>query len=314
MWSVVKQRLPNTFIIGAQKCGTTALSSYLAQHPAVFMSQPKEPRHFCSDLAAPAERRAAGDLVERSAYLALFQDASPAHRILCEASSAYVMSHEAVERILDFNPAARFILLLRNPVELVRSLHAENLLQGRENERDLKRAWGLQEQRRLTPPQVLYAEFLQYARVASLGSQLERVSRLIPEGQLKTLLYDDFSDDTRASYLEVLAFLGLPDDGLRQFPVLNSARTVCHPRLLWALRRLQRGWMYWKVRLGIRHSPGVLRRLISATLVSGQGMQRDEAFRVFLTDYFRAEIELLEARLGRDLGHWRRPVVPPDSV
>ena len=45
---------PDFFIIGAPKCGTTALATYLAEHPNIQLSDPKEPHYFCKDLKAGA--------------------------------------------------------------------------------------------------------------------------------------------------------------------------------------------------------------------------------------------------------------------
>ena len=60
---------PNFFIVGAPKCGTTALSEYLREHPNAFLCQPKEPHYFATDF--PTHRY----VTKEEAYLKLFREA-----------------------------------------------------------------------------------------------------------------------------------------------------------------------------------------------------------------------------------------------
>src|ERR1700733_1529222 len=72
--------LPNLFIIGAPKCGTTSLHRYLDQHPGISMSTVKEPKFFLTDGGARPHFRGPGDeratrkyVVDREAYESLFR-------------------------------------------------------------------------------------------------------------------------------------------------------------------------------------------------------------------------------------------------
>ena len=128
--------IPDFVIVGAPKCGTTALASYLDGHPRIFLSRVKEPNYFCFD--APGLR-----VVDRlETYSGLFTPAQPGQ--LCgEASTAYLFSHAAVPAILESNPAARIIVLVRNPLEMVVAHHHEKLHHFEENEPDFEIAWRL---------------------------------------------------------------------------------------------------------------------------------------------------------------------------
>lgn len=101
---------PNFFIIGAMKAGTTSLHKYLARHPQVFMCQPKEPGYF-----SEAEAWARGV----DWYLSLFAKAGDA-KVIGESSTHYTKlptKPGVPERIRDFNPEARFVYLMRDPLE-----------------------------------------------------------------------------------------------------------------------------------------------------------------------------------------------------
>ena len=108
---------PDFFIAGALKCGTTSLWNYLRAHPAVFMPANKEPNYFCSDL--PADLRV-GTLAE---YEALFSTAPP-HALTGEASVFYLYSKVAIGQIMAHNANAKIIVMLRDPIEAARSMHA----------------------------------------------------------------------------------------------------------------------------------------------------------------------------------------------
>ena len=100
----------------------------------------KEPHFFNTD-----DRRLISTL---EAYEDLFRPASSGHCALGEASVWYLSSTEAVHNILAYQPNARFIVMVRNPVEMAPALHAEMLITGHENVHDFSTAWRYQEERR----------------------------------------------------------------------------------------------------------------------------------------------------------------------
>jgi hypothetical protein len=133
---------PNFFIVGAPKCGTTALRQYLLGHPATFFCEPKEPHYFATDF--PSHRYVDSE----QNYLRLFDPAGRECTRIGEASSWYLYSRDALANIRRFDPDAKIIAMLRNPIEMTPSLHAQLLRDFAESEPDLRRAWDLQEERR----------------------------------------------------------------------------------------------------------------------------------------------------------------------
>ena len=83
---------PNFFIIGAPKCGTTSLASWVSEHPSVYMSPLKEPDYFHAN-------EKIGSLKE---YEQLFEGAGPEHITVGEASVRYLYSQVAVPNILNY--------------------------------------------------------------------------------------------------------------------------------------------------------------------------------------------------------------------
>src|SRR5215210_6007139 len=194
---------PNFFIVGAPKCGTTALYEYLRPHPNIFMSELKEPHFFARDLGTYPKIKTLED------YTRLFEGATEEHLRVGEASVYYLRSAVAAANIREFNPAAKIIAMYRNPVDMVYSFHSQLLYWSEEIEPDFETAWRLQERRSRgldLPPRSRGAFLLQYADVGRFGSQTERLLSVFPPSQVKLILYDDFTASPQRIYDEVIAF------------------------------------------------------------------------------------------------------------
>ena len=164
--------MPDFFIPGAPKCGTTALYRYLATHPAIAMSSRKEPGYWSPDLGR--RDRVSG----REAYLRLWEGA-PEGALRGEATANYLRSAVAIPSILAERPDARFVVMLRNPSDMAVSLHSELVKTYHEDVGDFERAWRLQETRRQglrIPPECVDPRLLDYAWGCALGDQVERLA------------------------------------------------------------------------------------------------------------------------------------------
>ena len=195
--------LPNFFIAGAPRCGTTALSEYLRRHPQVFMTIPKEPNYFAADL--PGLRFA--DTPEQ--YADLFRKVGSHHLAIGEASVWYLYSKVALDRIRQEIPHARIIVSLRNPIDFVRSLHARLLYSHNEDRANLAEAWAMQDTRREgreLPRSVQTPELLQYREIAMFGRQISRLFDAFPREQVRVVLLEEWRDDPRGTYLSLLCW------------------------------------------------------------------------------------------------------------
>lgn len=105
--------LPTFLVIGAAKAGTTSLAAYLARHPDIFVTEPKEPQHFTGR----------GDYTDIADYSALFADTGSASA-LGEASTHYSRQRTfpgVPERIHAAVPEVRLVYLTREPMNRLRS-------------------------------------------------------------------------------------------------------------------------------------------------------------------------------------------------
>jgi hypothetical protein len=204
-------RLPDFFLVGHSKSGTTALYEMLRSHPQIFMPDLKEPVFFASELPRQAHRYSAPATLAE--YLSLFAPAEPAQRV-GEASASYLWSQSAAGRIAEAQPDARIIAILREPASFLRSLHLQCVQSHYETEKDLRRALALEQSRREgrnIPPRSLWPQVLLYSEHVRYVEQLRRYRSVFAPEQLLVLIYDDFRSDNEATVRRVLRFLDVDD-------------------------------------------------------------------------------------------------------
>jgi len=294
---------PNFFIIGAPKSGTTALSQYLGTHPNVFFSRVKEPHFFDLDTS---KRVKAG----LQTYLSLFSEADPdLHKAVGEGSTGYLYSKVAVSEILKFNPDSKFIVMLRNPVDLVRAWHSEMYYEGVEDIRDFESAWRLEEERRQgrrIPYPCWEPKKLFYSEWGKLGDQVERLLSVVARDKLKVIVFDDFITDTREVYAQVLSFLGVPLDGKDDFETINESRVLRYP---WLQRSLaytanQVRWIRAISGLNLRWGLGLSQRLLLLNSKPSPRRSIAPELRAELNEFFREDVHKLSKLVDRDLSYW----------
>ena len=193
---------PNFFIVGAPKCGTTAMNDYLSQHPEVFVPDIKEVHFFGSDLHFTK-----GALRDEGAYRALFAGATQPRR--GEASVWYLYSRTAAAEIHAFSPDAKIIVMLRNPAEMLYSQHSQFLYNGNEDLTDFWEALAAEPERRAgrrVPVSAHLVDGLFYSETVKYAEQLGRYFDTFGRENVHVILYDDFRADLPGTYRETLRF------------------------------------------------------------------------------------------------------------
>jgi hypothetical protein len=307
-------RLPDFFIVGHPKCGTTALYEMLRRHPAIFMPDFKEPWYFAEDLRPRFQRRHAGlgvdDLAE---YMALFAPAGG--RLAGEASSCYLFSHRAAERIAQARPDARAIAIFREPAEFLRSLHEQMLHDHIESERDLGRALALEPERRAgraVPRRSHLPQMLMYSDYISYAEQLRRFREALGADRVLVLIHEEFRADNAGTLRRVQRFLGVEEQPLELVRANSSDRSMRSQRLDEALNGVAVGSgpgaravkRAVKLVLPAQARRSAL-RAVRRSLVYAPPRPADERLMAELRERFRGEVEALGESLGRDLaGVW----------
>ena len=296
-------RGPDFFIVGAPKCGTTAMNSYLGQHPEVFMPEQKELHYFGTDLNSPVYVR------DKDEYLAHFSEVCDEKRI-GEASVWYLYSKSAAKEIKDFCPSASIVIMLRNPVDMLYSLHSQFLYNGNEDIRNFEAALDAEEDRKRglrVPKSALLVEGLYYRETAKYMHQVQRYLHVFGSENVHVVIFDDFKSDTPSTYKETLHFLGVDETFHPNFRIINPNKGVRswalhsflwrHPEIVVKLgralvpRQLYTHLLYAIKRLNFQYTPRP---------------PMNPHLRKRLQQEFALEVDMLSELLGRDLTYWSK--------
>jgi hypothetical protein len=204
-------RLPDFFIVGHPKSGTTALYEALRSHPQIFMPEMKEPVFFATELPRQAHRYVAPETLAE--YTALFEDALPTQRV-GEASASYLWSRAAAGGIAALVPDARIIAILREPASFLHSFHLQMVQSHNESVKNLPRALALEGKRRegrRLPPRSSWPQLLLYSEQIRYTEQLRRYHERFGRERVLVLIYDDYRKDNPGTVSEVLSFLDVPE-------------------------------------------------------------------------------------------------------
>jgi hypothetical protein len=299
------RRPARLFIVGAPRCGTTAMFRFLEQHPRVCASSRKEPNYFSTDFHEESDRHFGAPLRfpfrTEAQYLALFDD--PSRSVMLEGSTTSLQSRVAAANIRAFDPDARILVMVRDPVDLLHSLHAKMVSNALEDIADFRLALEAEPDRRAgrrLPAGLFWPSSLYYSDRVRLAEGIERFRAHFPADRVKVVVYDDFRRDNLAAYLDVAAFAGLDLAFRPETHRVNPNQGARSPALSRALARLGDSAV---VRLAVPRRVRLelgrfVRRYAKKPLAR---VPLDPDLRRTLMARFRPEVEALSRTLDRDL-------------
>jgi hypothetical protein len=302
--------LPDFFIIGAPKAGTTALHAALAAHPGLFMSSVKEPKFFLSDGPPPARGGGPGDVQtyrehiwRRAEYEALFA-AAPRGALRGESTPFYLYRTDALERIRALVPGAKLTVILRDPVERAHSNWTHLWSAGLEPVGNFVEACAEEDARAAAG----WADFWHYRRLGKYGAQLENLFLHFPREQVFILRYRALIDAPAQTLDDICEFLGVHAGVIGHVPKQNVTahpeQTVAHMTVSKVLRGAAAAG---------RHLPGSagttltqpLERFLQRSAGGRQPLSWEQ--RQAVLPYFEDDIRLLERITEAYFGDWLQP-------
>ena len=310
------------FIVGAPRCGTTTLASFLQQHPDVCFSAVKEPhfftQHELSGLSPEELRRC----IEQGYLQRFFGQCSGGEKLRCEGSVTYLYAPSKMEPVLKLWPDAKFVIALRDPLAMLPSLHARLLVTGDETIRDFRAAWakiGERAQGRSIPKSAIDPRWLRYDEAGKLGENVERFLAAVGRERCHIVLFDDLSRDAEGTYRELCRFLGVEPWADTDFAPQRINKTI---RIGWLQRLLKRppkpvrtalaGEKFRQREKKIGSTDGqalkaifaVRKRLLDWNKVPARRQPLDPGVRQEIIDRLRDDVILLSKVIDRDLSHW----------
>jgi len=214
------KKKPNLFIVGAPKCGTTFLYQYLKKHPDIYFPNFKEPHFFGSDLK---RKNDAYDLTLKD-YENLFNTNK---KIIGEASTFYLFSKKAAKEIHNYNPNAKIIIMLRDLVDLVHSLHSQFVFSGDEIVEDFSKALELEESRlngNNIPNQTTVVNKLYYiTNILSIPNNIKSYISFFGIENIKFIQLKDIKENPSIIYKDTLDFLNIDSSfKIDDFKIVNK--------------------------------------------------------------------------------------------
>lgn len=311
-------RLPDFFVVGAVKAGTTALHLFLDQHPDIFMSPVKETNYFSQPDMDPAhfnrdykhdvninlDKWLDGPMTKKihianvdswDHYQRLFRDAGD-HKAVGEASNSYLLCPSAAGRIAEKCPDAKIMMMLRNPVDRAWSQFIMNLRLGKilaedfieEFEADSSKAhqgWGVSHN---------------YLQLGMYAQQLERFLEHYPMERIKVLIYDDYRQDSAGTLKDIFSFLGVDPNASLDLDKRPNEAAV--PRFKMLNYLLFQSGIVNRVK---RMVPDSFKGAAKKAMFSKKDMPViGEREKDFLKNTYRDEVAHLGRLLHRDMSFW----------
>jgi hypothetical protein len=301
--------LPDFFLLGAPKAGTTALHAALAQHPQLYLSRVKEPKFYLCDERPPPRsgQRGPGDahsalewVWQRSKYEALF-DPAPAGALRGESTPFYLYDRAAHRRIHADVPNAKLVVVIRDPVDRAYSNWMHLRSDGLEPIGSFVEAWAAEDER----VEAGWAPFWHYRRLGLYGTQLRDLTTLFDASQVHVLRYRDLVERPGDALDAVCEFLGV-STGM----ITGAQRANSHPYVPSSTRASVLGrTLRAGAAIGAYAPPQVWRRLSRPLLAT---LQREDArrpvldadLRLRLVEAYREDNALLSEITGRSFADW----------
>lgn len=310
--------LPNFFIVGAPKAGTTSLYNYLDQHPGIFMSPLKEPNHFAAEvrpanfaprlqpqiqremqtlrayLDGPMQQKRFSGLVSQwEDYCRLFTNATTHQTAIGEASVCYLWSQSAAKNIAARIPHAKILIVLRNPIDRAFSQYLHNLSEG-----VVGHSFRTHLQNALNRTTDDFSPTHPFLELGLYADQLQRFRDHFPRTQIGLWLYEETHSPQFLP--EVLNFLQVDPTFT---PDTSEKHLQAHtPRTLRLSHTLHKSGLWTTLR---NATPPTIRRHLHPLLYRKQNtLKLQPPEREILTNYYRTDIQKLQPLLNRDLSPW----------
>lgn len=283
---VKKKPVPNLFICGAPRAGTTSLYRYLRQHPGVCMSQRKETGIFLENYD-----KGLGWLVKN--YLAHYEGES----VVGEATTGHMQHPPSARRMAGTVPEARLIFIVRDPVERI---HSHYRFHRRSGTLSSKTAFS----------QLIRDESSEWRRIhldnGLYHKHLTRFASHFDRQQMKVFLFRDLKANTEAVAQELYTFAGVDPTIVPDVSRRHNAGGL--PRHEGAYRVLQRVWTSIRQRIGVNvlDVTQALRDRVQDWFMTDAParLSLSSGDRAYLQDFYREPNQRLEGWLGTELSHW----------
>jgi Sulfotransferase domain len=302
------RRVPNMFIIGAPKSGTTSMYEYLKGHPEIFLPDFKEPSYFAAEIPVNDLGYALSYGHHDKQYYDLFAAAGTA-KVVGEGSTRYIYSWMAPRLIHEVSPGAKIVVMLRNPVDMIHSLHAWRVAAGREDLLDFEEALAADDDRShgRRIPSGAQAMFATYLNWGMFGQHLMLWFDTFGSGNVHVTIFEEMIKRPDSEFQRLLKFLDVdPTYRPPSFAVHNPARAPRSRLLRQLLNTHAAMWLRWRAMgalVGNDRARSINHRLSRSSLQWRATKRKpiSPELRRQLQTRLAPDVQLLSRLLGRDM-------------
>lgn len=290
---------PDFLIAGAPKCGTTALNDFLSQHPDCNLIE-KELHFFGNDLKLKKNRRSEED------YFSRFKKG----KLNGDASVWYLYSDSIFDELKAYGIQPKIIIMLRNPVDFIYSLHSQNLFDANEDQKDFETALYLEAQRKnggKIPDSNNNVKSLAYKEVAHFSERIKKFLAHFPKENIFVGLQEDLKNNPQQLLKNVEEFLGLAYYNGYNFRQVNANKEIKNLALHSSIKspnKFKKGLI--KLLIPSKKArQRIADKIYNSNFKESKRSELPENLRESLSKEFKDEIEQLSQLIGRDLSHWK---------
>lgn len=276
----------NTFIVGAPKAGTTSLHFYLQQHPDVCMSEIKEPNYFTAHDVVNLYYDVS-PVNSEDWYHSIF--AEPTRRVVGEGSVSYLFYPEVAQKIYEYNPEARIIIILRNPVQRAFSHYLMDYRLG---------LCDISFEEILDNPAKYPHFYQQFIGLGKYHQQIKRYLDVFEHNQVKVMFYNDLKTDTNLFVDQVFSFLALTSIDVNMV-VKNKFK---QPSSVIVAMLYQFKWL--RSYLNTIFPKGLLLKIKSVLFKDSKKPKLDPSIKRKLSEIYKKDVAELSKLLSKDLSAW----------
>lgn len=277
---------PNFFIVGTPKSGTTSLFHYLQEHPEVFLPELKEPHFFsCPEVKNTYYKTKIVD--SKQEYLDLYQERE-SYKAVGDLSSSYLFNKETPKRIHQFNPYAKIIIVLRNPVERALSHYLMDVNLGYIN---------VSLSKVINNKDTFKQHYQEYIELGFYEQQIRAYTKQFPDSQIKVVLSDTLYANTAETLKDIYSFINVSTTFITDFETVHNSYTV--PRFKALKSLVQSDGLKKMIPSGLKSG---LKSLIYKTNAEKPKLEVEKDL---LREIYKKSIVETETLINQDLSSWK---------
>jgi hypothetical protein len=295
--------LPNFFIVGAAKAGTTSLHYYLSQHPQVYMSKNKDTSFFAHenkilDWTGPKISSLSSRVITTFPEYEKQFDNVKNEVAIGESSPIYLHSKNAISGISHYIKSPKIIIVLRHPVERAYAHYMHGLRDNMEPEKSFEAALNAEEERKAKN----WGDFWYYKERSMYHDAIKSYYDAFGKENIAVYLFDDMKSSTSLLVKDIFKFLNVDPDFTPQVSIEHNVSGIPKNRFIHDLFSMES----FLTKIAKKTVPADIRAFVRTSIMKRNLRKKrlETEVRQRVIEFFRDDIMKTQKLINRDLTHW----------